>query len=144
MDHETPVGRVIERRRAFFAVRERREVVLRVRKRVQLRRAAGEDERKCKQQPEQHALAHARIIRAPQEGPPPGPCPVPARYFAPARHCSSPAMNRSFGSFLPMNTSSDDFLSPFAQGLPTSPPIIMCTPWNTTRLALPFIHSTPL
>ena len=61
-----------------------------------------------------------------------------------ARHCSSPAMNRSFGSFLPMKTSVEDFFSPFAQGLPMSPPIIMCTPWNTTRFALPFIHSTPL
>ena len=32
----------------------------------------------------------------------------------------------------------------FAQGLPMSPPIIMCTPWNTTRRGLPFIQSTPL
>jgi len=61
-----------------------------------------------------------------------------------ARHSSSPARKRSFGSFLPMNTSSDSFFSLFVQGLPMSPPIIMCTPWNTTRRGLPFIQSTPL
>ena len=61
-----------------------------------------------------------------------------------ARHSSSPAMKRSFGSFLPMKTSTDSLASCFAQGLPMSPPIIMCTPWNTTRRGLPFIHSTPL
>src|SRR5690349_18353727 len=61
-----------------------------------------------------------------------------------ARHSSRPAMNRSFGSFLPMNTITDCFFSALPQGLPTSPPIIMCTPWNTTRSFLPFIHSTPL
>jgi len=61
-----------------------------------------------------------------------------------ARHSSRPAMNRSFGSFLPMNTRIERFLSALVQGLPMSPPIIMCTPWNTTRRGLPFIHSTPL
>ena len=53
-------------------------------------------------------------------------------------------MNRSFGSFLPMNTSIELFFSFLAHGLPMSPPIIMCTPWNTTRCFLPFIHSMPL
>ena len=52
--------------------------------------------------------------------------------------------NPDRGSFLPMKTSTEDFLSVFAHGLPMSPPIIMCTPWNTTRRGLPFIHSTPL
>jgi len=61
-----------------------------------------------------------------------------------ARHSSRPAMKMSFGSFLPMNTRIDSFDSFFVQGLPMSPPIIMCTPWNTTRRGLPFIHSTPL
>ena len=61
-----------------------------------------------------------------------------------ARHSSSPARKMSFGSFLPMNTITERFFSFFAQGLPTSPPIIMCTPWKTTRSFLPFIQSTPL
>ncbi len=63
-------------------------------------------------------------------------------YFA--RHSSRPARKRSFGSFLPMNTRMECFFSALVQGLPMSPPIIMCTPWNTTRRGLPFIHSTPL
>src|ERR1044072_4445531 len=33
-----------------------------------------------------------------------------------ARHSSRPAMNRSFGRFLPMNTSTDSLLSFFAHG----------------------------
>jgi len=61
-----------------------------------------------------------------------------------ARHSSRPAMKMSFGSFLPMNTRTDCFASFFAHGLPMSPPIIMCTPWKTTRRGSPFIHSTPL
>lgn len=61
-----------------------------------------------------------------------------------ARHSSRPARKMSFGSFLPMNTITERFFSDFAQGLPRSPPIIMCTPWNTTRSFLPFIQSTPL
>ena len=61
-----------------------------------------------------------------------------------ARHSSIPAMKMSLGSFLPMNTITEPFFSFLAQGLPVSPPIIMCTPWNTTRRGLPFIHSTPL
>src|SRR5688572_13568216 len=61
-----------------------------------------------------------------------------------AKHCSMPARNRSRGRFLPMNTMTDSFDSPFGHGLPRSPPIIMCTPWKTTRRGLPFIQSTPL
>src|SRR5213075_3148064 len=53
-----------------------------------------------------------------------------------ARHSSRPAMKMSFGRFLPMNTRIDSLLSCFAHGLPMSPPIIMCTPWNTTRRGL--------
>ena len=111
-----------------------REVGLGVRQRVQLRGAAGKGQRKGNEEAEEEGAGdHANIIRLGLAG-----------YLAPARHWSRPAMNRSFGSFLPMNTITDSFFSFFSQGLPTSPPIIMCTPWNTTRLALPFIHRTPL
>src|SRR5204862_1943577 len=61
-----------------------------------------------------------------------------------ARHSSSPARKMSLGSFLPMKTSSDCFFSALVQGLPMSPPIIMCTPWKTTRRGLPFIQRMPL
>src|SRR4051812_2169055 len=63
-------------------------------------------------------------------------------YFA--RHSSSPARKMSFGSFLPMKTSTDSFFSALVQGLPMSPPIIMCTPWKMTRRGLPFIQRMPL
>ena len=65
-----------------------------------------------------------------------------ADYFA--RHSSSPATKMSFGSFLPIKTRIELFFSLLLQALPRSPPIIMCTPWNTTRRGLPFIQSTPL
>ena len=61
-----------------------------------------------------------------------------------AKHSSSPAIKRSRGSFLPMKTRIDCFFSALVQGLPMSPPIIMWTPWNTTRRGLPFIHRIPL
>src|SRR5438105_15653683 len=63
-------------------------------------------------------------------------------YFV--RHSSSPARKMSFGSFLPMKTSTDCFFSALVHGLPMSPPIIMSTPWKTTRCALPFIQTMPL
>ena len=61
-----------------------------------------------------------------------------------ARHSSSPARKMSLGSFLPMKTSTDSFFSALVQGLPMSPPIIMCTPWKMTRRGLPFIQRMPL
>ena len=61
-----------------------------------------------------------------------------------ARHSSSPARKMSFGSFLPMKTRIDSFFSALVQGLPMSPPIIMCTPWKMTRRGLPFIQRMPL
>ena len=135
MDDEALVGRVLEGRgRLGHAIRGRCEVVLGMRKGMELCRAARKNERESEKKPEQSgARIHAGIIRLPD-----------SVYFAPARHWSRPAMNKSLGSFLPMNTITDSFFSPLTHGLPTSPPIIMCTPWNTTRLALPFIHSTPL
>src|SRR5882672_4363645 len=65
-------------------------------------------------------------------------------YCFSTKHCSSPLMNRSCGRFLPMNTIVLERFSPLPHGRPTSPPMSMCTPWNTTRWVLPFIYSTPL
>ena len=134
MNDKALVTRMLERGRRLLPLPGGREVGLGVRQRVQLRGAAGKGQRKGNEEAEEEGAGdHANIIRLGLAG-----------YLAPARHWSRPAMNRSFGSFLPMNTITDSFFSFFNQGLPTSPPIIMCTPWNTTRLALPFIHRTPL
>src|SRR5882672_1164760 len=65
-------------------------------------------------------------------------------YCFSTKHCSSPLMNRSCGRFLPMKTIVLERFSPLPQGRPTSPPMSMCTPWNTTRWVLPFMYSTPL
>src|SRR5215831_8243173 len=65
-------------------------------------------------------------------------------YCFSTKHCSSPLMNRSCGRFLPMKTIVLDRFSPLPHGRPTSPPMSMCTPWNTTRWVLPFMYSTPL
>ena len=134
------VGSMLERGRGLVGMSTgRSQVRLRMGQRMQLRRAAGEGQRECEEQSEEKDL-HGAIIHSPRMLPK-----TPTQgYLAPARHWSRPAMNRSLGSFLPMNTITDSFFSPLAQGLPTSPPIIMCTPWNTTRFGLPFIHSTPL
>ena len=140
MHDKALVGGVLERARRLLAIRRGGKVGLRMGQRVQLRGAARKGKRKRKKQSVKDPPAHARIIHAPRED-------LDAAelaHFAPARHWSSPAMKRSFGSFLPMNTMTDSFFSPLTHGLPTSPPIIMWTPWNTTRFGLPFIHSTPL
>jgi hypothetical protein len=144
MDDEALVGRVLERGGSCVSGRllmpGRGQVRLGMRERVQLRGAGGKRKREGKQQPQEKSSAHAAIIHSPKFG---STAPETG-YFAPARHWSRPAMNRSLGNFLPMKTMTDSFFSPLAHGLPTSPPIIMCTPWNTTRFELPFIHSTPL
>ena len=137
MDDEALIGGVLERGRGLRFLRGRGKIGLSMSQRVQLRGAAGKGQREREEQSQEEGLAHAWIIHARSILQKTG-------YFAPARHWSRPAMNKSFGSFLPINTITDSFLSVFVQGLPTSPPIIMCTPWNTTRFGLPFIHSTPL
>jgi hypothetical protein len=140
MHDQALVGRVLEGGRCLVPFGCRGQIRLGMAKRMQLRCAAGKGKREGKKQSVEDPPAHARIIHAPRTGA----FRDGAGYLAPARHWSRPAMKRSFGSFLPMNTMIDVFFSPLAHGLPTSPPIIMCTPWKTTRLGLPFIHSTPL
>ncbi len=61
-----------------------------------------------------------------------------------ARHCSSPCTKRSWGRLRPMKTSTLARRSAGSHGLPRSPPMSMCTPWNTTRCGLPSRWRTPL
>src|SRR2546426_351776 len=65
-------------------------------------------------------------------------------YCFSTKHCSNPLIKRSRGRFLPMKTMVLERFSSFPQARPRSPPISMCTPWNTTRCALPFMYRIPL
>src|SRR6266700_1187212 len=65
-------------------------------------------------------------------------------YCFSTKHCSNPLIKRSRGRFLPMKTMVLERFSSFPQARPRSPPTSMCTPWNTTRCALPFMYRIPL
>src|SRR6266545_2745656 len=65
-------------------------------------------------------------------------------YCFSTKHCSNPLIKRSCGRFLPMKTMVLERFSSFPQARPKSPPMSMCTPWNTTRCALPFMYRIPL
>src|SRR6266700_3944168 len=65
-------------------------------------------------------------------------------YCFSTKHCSNPLIKRSRGRFLPMKTMVLERFSSFPQARPRSPPMSMCTPWNTTRCALPFMYRIPL
>src|SRR5581483_10282656 len=132
--------------RAARDAEHRAEEIVQVAQAIALRRLAGVGaERGLRGVPilvrerrllrEQHGDDEQRTPEAAEHG---------AGFYAQARHSCRPATNRSRGSFLPMKTRSDCFFSPFPHGLPMSPPIIMCTPWKTTRRALPFIQRMPL
>ena len=64
MDNQALVGGVLERGRGLMVVRCRSEVLLRVRKRMQLRRAAGKGQCEREEQSQEEGLAHAWIIHA--------------------------------------------------------------------------------
>ena len=65
MDDQALVGGMLERGRRFVSLACCREIGLRVRKRMQLRGAAGKGKRENKEQPGEHPLGHAGIIHAP-------------------------------------------------------------------------------
>lgn len=129
---------LLDRMRRRLAFVRLRQFVPCMRQGVQLRRLLREQHHECEQQALQRARAwmkedrHGAILV--QAG--------ATRYFM--RHCFSPSMNRSSGSFLPMNTITLPRFSSGTQGLPMSPPMSMCTPWNTTRFSFWSSHSTPL
>ena len=74
VDDKALVGRVLERRRGLLPplVAGRGEVGLRMRERMKLRGAARKGQREGKEQPEEKASAHARIIHCPARGLKPG------------------------------------------------------------------------
>ena len=129
---------LFERVRDRFSLVRLRQLILCVRQRVQLRRLL----RKQNDNGEKQALQRARSRIEDRRHTAIVVHPGAMRYWT--RHCFSPSTNSSSGSVLPMNTITLPRLSSGPQGLPISPPMSMCTPWNTTRLSFPASHSTPL
>src|SRR6266513_4083117 len=60
-------------------------------------------------------------------------------YCFSTKHCSNPLINKSCGRFFPMKTMVLERFSSLPHARPRSPPMSICTPWNTTRCVLPFM-----